>query len=446
MNALGHSVITRAAIDVLPEPEQAWFGKEKDFLIDVYCHFPDINWPWFGQWGGEQGDPSGSRTQDLRREWNISYYCGWDPCGKKTELRPPARQILSNTMPLPSVYPVIKAEEQRFCPMGAYWAPEFYLPKIIEALQEGAFVDGVRFLGVLVHHIEDRVAFSYWPDLHKKGNLLDMDMMQIKGYSPEQLGRNLEDAIKNIEKRMRESVEFELPRIPLLEQAYADKDSEKIENIILEFYQEAGRAAADTIHTVIQLVDGNHYTNYWGYWIEYPVTGNPTMVNLIDNPSFETNDGSGYPSGWVIKWLDINDKLGKAEWDWSRMHSCFSKMTRSGERSLKLMWTPAKGIEWIQRWPSAVMNLSEGEKYESSSWMKTKDATGESYFIIYLYDGIKLIDEFKSRSICGNCDWTKIILEFTIPPGVDRMRFACRSDNNQGAVWFDDLEIMRLDT
>jgi hypothetical protein len=125
------------------------------------------------------------------------------------------------------------------------------------------------------------------------------------------------------------------------------------------------------------------------------------------------------------------------------MHSVFSKSVRSGKYSLKLMWTPKEGIEWLQRQPSAI-KVGTGEKYEFTGWLKTKDATGESYFSIHLYDGIDLKKTIKSDIFSGTSDWKRVSFEFPIPDGVDRIRLGCCSDANNGAVWFDDVEIIRL--
>jgi hypothetical protein len=413
MKADGHSAITKAAIESLPEEEQKWLGKEKDFLIEIYCHIPDLNWPWFGEWGGEPGNPNESRMPDVRREWNVSYYCGWDPLRKEGDILPPARNILPPSNPKTSIYPKQNFQEARYCPMGAYWAPAFYFPKIMAALEEGAFEDGIRFMGVLLHHIEDRGAFQYWPDLHKIGNLEDLNTMQINDYNPAILGNSVEEACANIEKKMREISRFEKERVPILRTAYKNNDQSKIEEMILEIWQETCRATADLIHTAIFLTDGERYSNYWGYWLEFPRSGNPTMLNLVDNPSFEKDDASGHPDGWFVNWKNLDDKFGRAEWDNSSMHSVFSKNVRSGERSIKLMWTPQEGIEWLQRQPSAIKTIP-GEKYNFSGWIKTND-------------------------------WTRVSFDFTIPENADRIRVGCSSRANEGAAWFDDVEIIRLE-
>ncbi len=449
MKAEGHKAITRAAVQALSQDERQWLGKEIDFLCEAYCMFPDHNGPWEGEWGGENGDPNEPGTPDFRREWNVPYYCGSDrhPLSKKEILTPPGREIMPPGNPPPSIIPAIPNQgvyESRYVPMGAYWTPELYFPRIISALEESAFEDGIRFLGVLLHHIQDRAAFTYWPDLHKICNLKELEKLRITGYKPENLGSSIDDAVTGIEKKMREIVRFQQSGISALRTAYADNNEGEIEEFQLEFYQEAAKLCADLIHTVIDFSDCGHYPNYWGYWLGYPAFGNPTMQNLVDNPSFERDDGSNCPEGWVVNRHDLTDKTGRAEWDWSRMHSVVSKAVRSGERSAKLMWTPQAGTEWIQRWPVAIKYLAPGHLYRFSGWIKTKDATGKSFFLIRFYDGINQTGEVSSQVFEGTDDWRQTSFEFEIPENADRMRLACRSDGNSGAVWFDDVEIIRL--
>lgn len=439
-----HNTITREAIRVQPKKVQEWLEPEKDLLWKVYCKFPDLNWPWYGEFGGDSGHPNEERLPDIRREWNISYYCGWDPLNHKDILFPPGKDIMPPGCPPPSLKPYFSPSDRTYCPMGSYSAPGRYLPLIITAIEEGRFADGIRFLGVLLHHIQDRGAFAYWPELHMKGHISNQNLISLKGYKPEVLSNTIEDAISTLVTRMHLLSEFQNEKISKVVKAHRSKNRKEIDSAILEFALESCKLTADTILTVAHLMDYKKPANYWGYWLEFPKQGNPTGINLVDNPSFERDDGSNYPDGWVIGWYNLKDKAGRAEWDWSKKHSVFSKVVRSGERSVKLMWTPKEGIEWRQRWPVAIQ-VQEGEKYRCSGWIKTCEATGDTYITVYTYRRYnEPVKTFKSRILSGTNDWTRIEFEFKIPPKAEKMRVACRSDDNNGAAWFDDIEVMRI--
>lgn len=439
-----HHTITREAIRVQSKKVQDWLEPEKDLLWKVYCMFPDLNWPWYGEWGGEPGYPDKERMPDVRREWNISYYCGWDPLVQESALLPSDRDILPPGCPPPSVRPFFSSSDSIYCPMGSYSAPGRYLPLVISAIEEGRFADGIRFLGVLLHHMQDRGAFAYWPALHMKGHITEQKLIHLKGYHPQILGNTAEDVISQIVHRMHLLSEFQNERVLKVVKAHRSGKRNEIDSAVLEFALETCKLTADIILTVAHLMDYGKPVNYWGYWLEFPEKGNPTNINLVDNPSFERDDGSGYPDGWVIGWYNLKDRLGRAEWDWSRKHSVFSKVVRSGERSVKLMWTPEEGIEWRQRWPVAI-KVQYGERYRCSGWIKTHKATGKTYLAAYTYrKDNEPVRTFCSRILSGTNDWTRIEFDFRIPPKAEKMRVACRSDNNKGAAWFDDIEIIRL--
>jgi len=89
----GHRCITQAAMELLPREDLEFLGLERAALEEIYCKFPDENWPCYGQWGGGVGDPRLPRYPDTRREWEISYYCGWAQVlrtGKSYPHAPPA--------------------------------------------------------------------------------------------------------------------------------------------------------------------------------------------------------------------------------------------------------------------------------------------------------------------------------------------------------------------
>jgi hypothetical protein len=438
MKHKGHQVITKTAIESLSPSEQNWLGKEKEFLIEFYSSFPDYNWPWMGNLTGDSGDPNAPRLPDIRREWDVSYYCGRDPVTGNT-ISTPGKDILPQGNP---PFPFSDVESGEYVPMGSYDAPEIYMPRIMKALEAATFEDGIRILGVLLHHIQDRGAFHYWPDLHKVGNMEDYSLLTIKDYSPEMLGDDLDTAIAGLKTKMKSLSDFcgsiSLP----LRESIKNNDNKYFEETILAIHQNAARVSADLIYTVIQLADCEHCVNFWGYALGPSMSGNPTMLNLLENSDFEKDDGSNYPKAWVAKYHNLKDRVCRAEWIKSSNYSIFSKNVRKGTHAVNLMWTPEEGAEWIQRWPSAI-KVNPNENYSLSGWLKTVDATGQSYLSACFYDGIKMLTTRKSAEFAKNNDWTKVNLDFSIPENIDRLRVSCRSDNNKGAVWFDDLELYR---
>jgi hypothetical protein len=434
-----HNYITKAALDVLPEPEKEFLEPERDLLWKIYCEFPDLNWAYYGSFGGEYGAPDIPRVNDIRREWDISYYCGFDPVtGHVPE------QIPGMITTAPSAPPYFKkamySEDLGYCPMGDYGTPARYFPKIIDSWRNGLLGDGMRFLGVLLHHVEDRGAFAYWPSLHIKGHVPDPEeCIRLDSYDPQILGKTVDKAVSGIEERMRSLLRFTEGRVPAVDAAWKSGDAPGAEALILENALENVRAVADIIHTAVLLVDRNLSVPYWS---DYRAL--PAMVNLLQNPGAEISDGTDMPAGWVASYDNLEDRVGRAEWVHSRLHSFWFTVVRSGGHSLKLMWTPPEGIEWRQRWTCAIP-AQPGQRFDYSGWLKTAKATGASYLVLYFYTkDNQLVSKAKGVELDGDSEWQRVSLTAVVPEGTAKLIAACRSDNNRGAVWFDDLELIRL--
>lgn len=434
-----HNYITKAALEALSKKEQELLEPEKDLLWIVYCEFPDLNGPNYGRFGGESGDPEAPRTIDIRREWDISYYCGFDPVTQKAPEYIPG--MLSGTDYCPPFHhKAIYKDQLGYCPMGSYDTPARYFPKVIDCWRDGRLADGMRFLGVLLHHVEDRGAFAYWPELHIKGHVpKPEENIRLEGYTPESLGRTVDEAVAGIERRMHALLGFTEVNVPAVDAAWKAGDVSTAERIILDNALENVRAVADVIHTAIELVDCNISVPYWCDYRHLPV-----MINLLQNPGFEINDGTDMPAGWVARYHDLQDRMGRAEWEWSRFYSIWFTLVRGGERSVKLMWTPPQGIEWRQRWTCAVP-VKAGQMFECSGWIKTEKATGASYLVSYFYTrDNKPVAEMRSVELSGSADWQRVSFRVQAPEQAEKALIACRSDGNDGAVWFDDLGLILL--
>lgn len=434
-----HNYITKAALEILPDKEQEFLEPERDLLWKVYCELPDLNWPHYGSFGYESGDPAAPRTVDIRREWDISYYCGFDPVTCEVPDYTPG--MLSGTKYSPPFYrKEMYRQSAGYCPMGSYEAPARYFPKVVDCWRDGLLADGMRFLGVLLHHVEDRGAFAYWPDLHCKGHVPNAEeAIRLDAYTPELLGTTIDEAVAGVEKRMRALLRFTEGNVPAVDAAWRTGDAAAAEGLILKNALENVRAVADIVHTAIQLADSNLGVPYW---CDY--NSLPTMVNLLQNPGFEMSDGTDMPAGWVARYYDLQDRVGHAEWIWGRLYAMWFTPVRSGERSARLIWTPPQGIEWRQRWTCAVP-VEAGQLFECSGWMKTEKATGASYLVIYFYTrDNEPVAESRSAELAGSADWRRVSFQSEVPEQAEKALVACRSDGNDGTVWFDDLELLLL--
>ena len=78
-----HSWMMWATVSALSNEEREYLEPELELLIRHYCHFPDMNWSNYGEWGGWSGFPNSERTPNVRREWGISHACGYSPVSRE---------------------------------------------------------------------------------------------------------------------------------------------------------------------------------------------------------------------------------------------------------------------------------------------------------------------------------------------------------------------------
>ncbi len=433
-----HITITREAIRVLPDEAREWLGGEARALAEYYSLFPDNNAPHQGRWGDEEGLPDAGYCPDFRREWCVSYYCGWDSVLRGKPVTPRLNTATCR-FPLISRFPEWHEAECRYWPMGDYHTPRIYLPRCVRAIEEGNFADGMRFLGVLLHHVQDRGAFHHWHDVHRVGHVLDQGMIRIAGYAPVLLGENLQDVIVAIQSRMRALVAFEAPMIPALRAARDSHRQDEFDRLVLECAKENCRVSADIIFSIAHLFDLQKYEpySYYGYG------DNPVGVNLVENGSFEVDDMTGCPDGWVLVRSDMMDHAGVAEWVDSRFSSIWVSVTRSGNHAVKMMFS-GRGLAWIQRWPYCI-SVKPGDGYRLAGYIKAYKATGRNCLRIHFYrNDYSEVSMVEAPGILGTRGWQRSELDCKVPPEAGMMRIACYSEQNSGAVWFDDVEIVRL--
>jgi len=107
------------------------------------------------------------------------------------------------------------------------------------------------------------------------------------------------------------------------------------------------------------------------------------------------------------------------------------------------MWAPKAGLEWRQTWPAALL-VEPGQHYRASAWLKLVKATGNSGVALqFARRNAQPIATIESKPIDGTSDWVRVAVEGTVPPDAVRLRTILFSRANEGAVWFDDIELVR---
>jgi hypothetical protein len=224
------------------------------------------------------------------------------------------------------------------------------------------------------------------------------------------------------------------PLPAVVTQAVAKLRAEKpadYEAAALDCANECARACADALHTALALAP---------HQLPPPAAHRPD-TNMVFNSSFETGDGDRAPEGWCVGWLDLSDRAGRAEWYRAGTH--WDKLVRTGKQSAMILWTPKKGLEWRQTWRRAVA-VKPGETYRAAVWIKTRAATGATWFALQFCDTTyKPVTNTKSEAVNGDSEWKKLSLEANAPPDARWLRAILHTEANDGAAWFDDVEIVR---
>ncbi len=421
-------------MEALPSAEQAYLGGERNAIARWYCTFPDLNWPCYGQWGGGTGDPEAARMPDTRRLWEVSVYCQWDP-------------VLQTGKGYPHAPP-------QSCEAAAV----FYR-SAVTALEKCHLEDGCRFLGVMLHYIQDSGSFPHVQPIHRVFHVHSMENIRIDGYTPNLLGQDRQEAANKLASRVEELTAWTEQRLapllasagvpledarrlasqqlmaPALVDAVAKLRSEEpddFEAAATDCANQCARVCADAIHSAMAFAR-NPYVE---------PGANEVNGNLVFNPSFESGADDACPVGWCVGWQDMLDRTGRVEWYRAGTH--WEKHVHSGRRAALVLWPPKQGIRWQQTWPKAV-RVVPGERYRASVWGKAVAADGLSYLALEFSDtDYEPVRTVKSDALASDAGWQQLSLQETVPDSAKWLRILLHGGGSGGAIWYDDVEVVRL--
>lgn len=419
-----HSSITASALSVLSPAVLAFLGNEAARLIKIYCNYPDFNWCIYGTCcKGKEGQ---IRIPDDRRDINASFYCDFDEftgkgsyCGHGPEI--------GKEMPPPDEHSRRMYEKKHF---GSYSAEKSFR-RADEAFKRGNYFDAIRFMGVVIHYIEDATPPPHTLGIPGGGNHLhhameklpDHSLIDIRGYKPVLLGKAPDIAAQEVRK-LTEAIALKAQGLAKRSLTLVKEGKKtEAEMITVECAKIAAMAAADVLNTLYELHKDNLPTR-------------PDSVenrNLLFNPSFDKDpDGDMQPDGWVREWNDLKCPFDMHLWD---------KVSPEKGACVRLYGTPEKGASWRTSKAYAVP-VKAGEIYELKAKVRTQTANGENYIALRLQDEkYRTVAELTSKPFC-NCElWQKVSVKIEVPDGAVDMLAVCFSGNNTGSVLFDELDL-----
>lgn len=174
------------------------------------------------------------------------------------------------------------------------YKPHFY--RAFQALRTETPIEACRHLGPLIHYIEDSGAPPHAKPIYTQEhssmeNWIKIEEINIKGYIPKLLGKNVDEAYENLLKRLEYLLNFAKEKAEIIFPLVKSNEREKVEPIVLECALESAKVVADTIYTLFVL--GLTHEEYGGIIkgeIMYPKIPQHekkgARIILLDNEKF----------------------------------------------------------------------------------------------------------------------------------------------------------------
>jgi len=157
-------------------------------------------------------------------------------------------------------------------------------------------------------------------------------------------------------------------------------------------------------------------------------------TNLLLNPGFEDDDGSGRPAYWSVR-PDPPPPGGTFAWDAAAFHS--------GARSVRIEATAqvTQTLRWYQ-----VVSVQPNVDYDLSGYLKTEGVVGSgAYLQLAFLDGAgQVISATATAHRTGDLAWQEAALRAKSPSNAAQAAIAPSLDG-AGKAWFDDLSLTRAD-
>jgi len=165
-------------------------------------------------------------------------------------------------------------------------------------------------------------------------------------------------------------------------------------------------------------------------WLLFQSSASPPVPIALPNAGFEASSSGS--------WELIGGSPGVAAQE--------SSLAYEGRASLRISRTD--GPTAITLAASHLPAVRPGETYKLAAFVKTKDATGETYISLDgCARGAAAISLAKSRCLSGTTPgWLYVWAVADVPreSGITNLRPTLHSDNNAGTAWFDDVVLYRL--
>jgi len=174
---------------------------------------------------------------------------------------------------------------------------------------------------------------------------------------------------------------------------------------------------------------GNSGTAYLDDVLLIAVPRKEYDINLAPNPSFEAGLDDN-PYDWEIarEWGDNAEQFRSRQFAHKGIYSLLINVSSKGAR--------------MAGWKSKGFPVFPGKLYKFTSWVKTNNASGETYLVIAWFSDRGWIgNSYHGFFLTSNNDWTKLSVSDVPPKDATYAILYLRSDDNPGSAWFDDVKL-----
>jgi TolA-binding protein len=174
---------------------------------------------------------------------------------------------------------------------------------------------------------------------------------------------------------------------------------------------------------------GNSGTAYLDDVSLIPFLKKEYNINLAPNPSFEAGF-ENKPYDWEIakEWGENAEQFRSTQYAHTGIYSLSVSVSSKGSR--------------LAGWKSKGFPVFPGKLYTFTAWVKTLNASGETYLVIAWFNEKGWIcNSYHGFFLTGNNDWTKLSVSDVPPKDATYAILYLRSDDNPGSAWFDDVKL-----
>jgi flagellar motor switch/type III secretory pathway protein FliN len=155
--------------------------------------------------------------------------------------------------------------------------------------------------------------------------------------------------------------------------------------------------------------------------------------NLLQNPSFETDDGNGKPAYWDSYVMSQEGSYAKPD-----------DVAAEGAKSVKLHNEREYLKEPFNNWSQIIVTGTAGKTLELKGAIKTDKATRAFVWLqCWKKNPLALIQVAASGPVAGTADWTRVQAKAVVPKDADFVVVRCVL-KGKGTASYDDLSLTEV--